>query len=193
MEEAAPSYGTWDPEHATLQANFDASTVQYTYSVDTLGPPGLLTPLSPAHYHTAAPLTVDIGVINGQLLPINDANELASLRSPLTTQTHMFQYDKLSRELSALYDSISHDWNALQALDKLIFEISDMSTEILPENSRVDELVVQFEGKFRCPFAGCRKKDVRWSLPRDARDHIWIDHLNRRLTCPWNGWCASSS
>jgi len=186
LEEAASSYGTWDPGNADLQAHFDARTVQYTCSVDTFCPPGLSTPLSPARY-------VDIDTINGQLLPINDANELASIRPPLTTQTHMFQYDKLGRELSALYNSLSHDGNALQAFDKLIAEIADTSTEILPEHSRVDDLVVPSDGKIRCPFAGCQKKEIGWSHPRDARDHIWIDHLKRRLPCLWDDWCASPS
>jgi hypothetical protein len=192
-EDAAASwFGTWDQESADLQANFGATAVQYPYNVDTFGPPGLLIPVSLARHHIAPPLTVDIDTINGQLLPINDARELASVRSPLTP-TQMIQYDKLARELWGLYNSLSHDGNALQALDKLISEIADMSTEILPENSRVDVLVVPSEGKYHCPFAGCRKKDAGWALPRDARDHIWIDHLSRRLTCPWNDWCASPS
>jgi hypothetical protein len=173
-----------------LQAKFDASAVQYTYSVDALGPTGLLAPLSPARHRTAPPLTMDVDIINGHLLPINDANELASVRS-LLTPTQMFKYDKLAKELLGLYNSISHDENALQALDKLISEIADMSTEILPENSRVDVLVVPYEGRFHCPFTGCQKKETGWAVFRDARDHIWIDHLERRLPCSWNEWYAS--
>jgi hypothetical protein len=135
---------------------------------------------------------VDVDIINGQLLSINDTKELASVRSPLTP-TQIIHYDKLTGELSGLYNSLSHDGNALQALDKLILEIIDMSTEILPEKSRVDVLVVPSGGKYHCPFAGCRKKDAGWALSRDARDHIWIHHLSRRLTCPWNDWCVSPS
>jgi hypothetical protein len=192
-EDAAASLaGTWDQETADLQAQFGANTVQYTYNVDTFGPPGLLTSVSLARHHIAPPLTVDVDIINGQLLPINDTKELASVRSPLTP-AQIIHYDKLTGELSGLYNSLSHDGNALQALDKLILEIIDMSTEILPENSRVDVLVVPSGGKYHCPFAGCRKKDAGWALSRDARDHIWIHHLSRRLTCPWNDWCASPS
>jgi hypothetical protein len=192
-EEAPASwFGTWDQENGDLQAKFGASTAQHAYHVDDFGPTGLLTPLSPARHHSAPPPTVDIDVINGKLLPINDSNGLASFQSPLTPM-QTFKYDKLVRELCGLYNSLSHDGNAHKALDELIVEIANMSTEISPEDSRVEGLVVPSKGKFHCPFAGCRKKDAGWPASRDARDHIWIDHLNRRLTCPWNDWCVSPS
>jgi hypothetical protein len=151
------------PSQSALSTGMDTSSVPARRSAS------LSQPLPPAAI--AMPLTTE------GMGRYNDASRL-----PL-----IFNRSKLKDKPPILSAHRSHHEDATEVLRSILRDIEDGLT---PDSSAVDLLIVHHRGQFACPFAGCLK-DGGWDCPRNAREHLWINHLFRKFPCTWEGWYVS--
>ena len=116
-------------------------------------------------------------------LPSGHAEPVSSPPRPLP----VFAAERLRSARLPLSSALSHDEAAPRVLRNVL---EDIEGGLIPKPSSIDVLVVQGNRRFSCPFSRCLKKTNGWDCIRNARDHIWIDHLYRRFQCTWDGWYA---
>lgn len=97
-----------------------------------------------------------------------------------------FDYNMLSQiHLPFLRREFRHNEAAKQTLQMIV---SRVAQGFLPEDSLLNQLILQDAGGFRCSVGSCQRHTDPYLRLGRAREHFRAEHLGAYFPCHWPGW-----